>query len=81
MSLCKLKTNATSSPQTTLWHSDKLVLKYSKQLSIGDNLADHLVEAPRAIAFKPEDENIFLVRYLSPHVTPCHTMSHYVTLE
>ena len=49
--------------QTTLWHSDKLVLKYSKQLSIGDNLADHLVEAPRAIAFKPDDENIFLVRY------------------
>ena len=58
-----VKPNATSLPQTTLWHSDKLVLKYSKQLSIGDNLADHLVEAPRAIAFKPDDENIFLVRY------------------
>ena len=75
LALCKLKTNATSSRQTTLWHSDKLVLKYSKQLSIGDNLADHLVEAPRAIAFKPDDENIFLVTHLSQHVTLCHAMS------
>ena len=74
LALCKLKTNATSSRQTTLWHSDKLVLKYSKQLSIGDNLADHLVEAPRAIAFKPDDENIFLVRSSS-----CHAMSRHVT--
>ena len=47
--------------KTTLWFNDKLVLPYSKSLSNGDNLAQHLVEGPRTIAFKPDDENIFLV--------------------
>ena len=47
--------------KTTLWFNDKLVLPYSKSLTNGENLADHLVEGPRTIAFKPDDENIFLV--------------------
>ena len=44
-----------------MWHTDKLVIKYSKKLTRGDNLAEYLVDGPRAIAFKPDDDNIFLV--------------------
>ena len=47
--------------KTTLWHTDKLVLDFKKSLTNSDNLAGDLVEGPRCIAFKPDEENLFLV--------------------
>ena len=46
--------------QTTLWFTDKILLQFSKSLSNYDE-TNHMVEGPRCIAFKPDDENIFLV--------------------
>ena len=47
--------------KTTLWHTDKMVLDFKKSLTNSENLSGQLVEGPRCIAFKPDEENLFLV--------------------
>ena len=47
--------------KTTLWHSDKLVLDFTAGLENSDNVSWNMVEGARCIAFKPDQENLFLV--------------------
>ena len=49
--------------KTALWFTDQLLINFSKSLlNYGDEkMSDHLVDSGRSIAFKPDEENIFLV--------------------
>jgi dynein intermediate chain 1 len=49
--------------KTALWFTDQLVINFEKTLlNFGDEkIGDHLLDSGRSIAFKPDEENIFLV--------------------
>ena len=49
--------------KTVLWYTDQLVLNFEKTLlNFGEEkIAGHLFDSGRSIAFKPDDENLFLV--------------------
>ena len=47
--------------RTTLRHTDKFYLQFRKNLRNSDNLSASLVEGPRCIAFKPDDDDLFLI--------------------
>ena len=47
--------------KTALWCTDKLLLEYTQPLHQSDELEEHLREGVRAIAFKPDEQHLFLV--------------------
>ena len=47
--------------KTSLWHSDELMVGFDKTLSNTKGLAEDLVDGARAIAFKPDEDNKYLV--------------------
>ena len=47
--------------KTSLWHSDELVVSFDKSLTNTKDISDILMDGARAIAFRPDEDNIYLV--------------------
>ena len=51
--------------KTCLWFTDELQIGYNKELLNSDvHLRSHLLDSGRAIAFKPDEDNMFLASVL-----------------
>ena len=47
--------------EASLWWNDDLLLKYEKPLDQTDDMNDHIQNGGRCFAFKPDEDNLFLI--------------------